>query len=151
LAKTENRKAYNTLKDWNGQKYTGMSIGGKHSWNYTNGLWNEMKTAPDEWKFDYSSLKSRIHQAPPGTGAPDKTAFNWYIIATQEAIKLDENTYSTMMKGLKFKLGHRRHNWKGWSYTLKHESYEDKIIKILQNAIKQLKAKKKERELFHYF
>ncbi|HUX98962.1 MAG TPA: hypothetical protein VMV49_05375 [Candidatus Deferrimicrobium sp.] len=151
MAKTENRKSYNTLKEWDGQKYTGMSIGGKHSWNYTNGIWNETKTAPDDWKFEFSSLKSRTHQAPPGTGALNKTEYHWYITADQKVVKLDENTYSTVMKGLKIKVGHKRPNWKGWSYNLKHESYEDKIIQILQNAIDQLKAKKKERELIQYF
>lgn len=151
MAKSEKREHYNTLKDHNGQKYTGMSVGGKHSWNYNNGTWDETKITPDKWKFEFNCLKSRMHQAPPGTGALNKTEYHWYIIADQKVVKMDENYYNTVMKGSKFKIGYKRPNWKVWSYKYKHESYEDKIIKILQDIIEKLRAKKKERELMNYF
>ncbi len=145
----EKRKMYNELKEYNGQKYTGMQVGGMHSWTYNNGVWNETKIAPDQWKFEFSCLKNRMHQAPFGTGALDKTEFHWYILADQRVVKLDENSYSTVMKGAKFKIGHKCPNWKNWSY--KQTAYEDKIIQILEDVIAKLKARKKERDLLNYF
>ena len=151
MAKSEKRKNYDALKEYNGQKYTGMSVGGTHSWNYNNGTWNETKVTPNKWKFEFMCNKTRNHQAPKGTGALDKTEFHWYILADQKVIKLNENTYSTQMNGSKFKIGYKRPTWKAWDYGYKHELYEDKIIEILQDIIDKLKAKKKERELFNYF
>ncbi len=151
MAKCEKREFYNQLKDYNGQKYSGMSVGGKHSWIYTDGIWNEIKISPEIWKFEFISLKNRRHQAPPGTGALNRTEYHWYILADQKVVKLDENKYNTKMKGLKFKIGHKRPNWRMWSYNYKHESYEDKIIQILENVIEQLKTKKKEREILTFF
>ena len=151
MAKSEKRKYYNALKEYNGKKYTGMSVGGKHSWNYNKGTWNETKVAPEKWEFEFTSLKSRTHQAPPGTGALKNTGYHWYIIADQKVVKINENEYRTVMKGSKFKIGHKRPNWRTWSYHYKHESQEDKIIKILQDMIEKLKIKKKERELTNYF
>jgi hypothetical protein len=147
----DKRKRYNAIKEYNGKKYTGMSVGGKHSWNYDNGIWKEIKVTPDQWKFTFASLKSRTHQAPVGTGALTGTEFHWYIIADQKVVKLNENDYETKMKGFKVKIGHKRPNWNQWSYKYKHESYEDKIIQILEDAIERLKKKKKEKELFNYF
>ena len=151
MTESEKRKSYNELKDYGGKKYTGMAIGGKHSWKYDDGIWNEIKVTPDKWKFEFSCAKNRMHQAPAGTGALDKTEFHWYIIADQKVVKKDANTYDTQMKGSKFKIGHKRPNWKNWSYKYKHESYEDKIIAILEDVIKKLKSRKKERELLNYF
>ncbi len=148
----DKRKFFNELKDHEGQKYTGMKVGGKHSWNYNDGVWNELKISPDQWKFQFSSIKTRTHQAPPGTGALTGTEYHWYIIADQKVVKLDENSYDTVMKGSKFKIGHKRPNWNQWSYKQKDQlSYEDHIILILEDLLERLKAKKKERELFNYF
>ena len=150
-ANNEKREFYNELKDFEGQKYTGMQVGGSHSWHYDKGIWNETKVTPDKWKFEFTSLKNRMHQAPPSTGALDKTEFHWYIIADQKVIKKDENSYNTIMKGAKFKIGHKRPNWTNWSYQYHHESYEDRIIRILEDCIAQLKAKKREKDLENYF
>jgi hypothetical protein len=153
MAKTNNEKReyYNEVKDFNGQKYTGMQVGGSHSWRYDKGIWKETKITPDKWKFEFDCLKSRMHQAPSETGALDKTEYHWYIIADQKVVKMDENTYNTIMKGAKFKIGHKRPNWNNWNYQYHHESYEDKIIKILEEVIAQLKAKKRGKELTSYF
>ncbi|MFX0135137.1 MAG: hypothetical protein ACFFDN_15955 [Candidatus Hodarchaeota archaeon] len=151
MSKNENRKYYNSIKEFNGQKYSGMTVGGKHSWNYNKGIWNETKIMPNKWKFDFTCNKYRNHQAPPGTGAPNKTEFHWYIIADQKVVKIDENTYQTVMEGLKYKVAHKRPNFKYWSYVYRHQSYEDKIIEILEETLKKLKAKKKKAELMNFF
>ena len=144
----EKRKSYDELKEFNGQKYTGMKIGGKHSWNYDKGIWNEVKVTPDRWNFKFRSAKIRTHQAPIGTGAFVNTEYHWYIIADQRVIKLDENSYDTIMEGAKFKIGHKRPTWKQWSY--KQASYEDRVIQILEKILGKLKAKKRSRELISF-
>ncbi len=150
MAKSEKRAYYNAFKEHNGQKYTGMSIGGNHRWKYDNGVWGETKVTPDKWKFQFTCQKNRMHEAPRGTGALKGTEFHWYIIADQKVVKLDENTYKTLMIGSKFKIGHKRPNWNVWNYNYRHESYEDKIIKILEETIKLLRAKKREMELTNF-
>lgn len=147
----EKRKHYNSLKDFEGKKYTGMRVGGSHSWNYDNGIWNETKLSPDEWKFQFNCIKGRSHEAPPGTGALKDTKYHWYIIADQKVVKLDENRYDTKMVGSKFKIGHQMPNWNKWSYNYKSISYEDLIIEILENIIKKLRAKQKKRQITNYF
>ena len=35
--------SYNKYKDFGGQKYTGMKVGGSHKWYYDKGEWKEKK------------------------------------------------------------------------------------------------------------
>ncbi|MHA1267816.1 MAG: hypothetical protein ACTSRS_21470 [Candidatus Helarchaeota archaeon] len=144
------RKSYNSIKSFNGIKYTGMRIGSSHRWIYNNGTWNEIKIKPDEWQFEFNSIKSRTHLAPPHSGAFINSQYHWLILAQQKVIKLDDNSYNTFMYGSKFKLGHKLPNWKKWDYEYKNLHYIDKIINILQNFIDRLKALKKENELLNY-
>ncbi|NVM18825.1 MAG: hypothetical protein HWN80_14005 [Candidatus Lokiarchaeota archaeon] len=133
-------KYYDKLKDYNGQIYTGMKIGGMHKWHYTNGEWFETKVAPDQWTFNFQSTKTRFQSAPINSGAQLKTKYHWYLIADQIASKLDANSYITNMKGIKFKIGHKRPNWKTFSYNYpEQESYKERIIKILEKTLKNLK------------
>ncbi|MFX1374732.1 MAG: hypothetical protein ACFFA0_02865 [Promethearchaeota archaeon] len=118
-----------------------MKVGGSHSWNYNNGKWFETKKAPDKWTFSFDSLKTRIIPAPRNTGATRKTQFHWYIIADQIATKVDQNSYTTSMKGVKFKIGHKRPEWRTFSYNYPNQiTYKERIIKILEEVIKKLKA-----------
>ena len=66
-----------------------------------------MKVAPHRWEFTYAVPKRRVGRAPPGSGVPAGTEFHGYILARQNARKLDENVYSTAMTGLKFKIAHK--------------------------------------------
>jgi hypothetical protein len=133
-------KYYDKLKEFNGKIYTGMRIGGSHKWHYNNGEWHETKIAPDQWSFNFHSIKTRFHSAPINTGAQLKTKYHWYIIADQIVSKLDSNSYITDMKGLKFKLGHKRPNWKTFSYNYpEQESYKERIIRILEKTLENLK------------
>ncbi|UCE13670.1 MAG: hypothetical protein JSV04_00510, partial [Candidatus Heimdallarchaeota archaeon] len=77
MIKDGKRKEYNALKEYNGQNYTGMKVGGSHNWNYRNGNWKETKVSPYKWKFEFLCKKYRIHQAPIGTGAINNTKYHW--------------------------------------------------------------------------
>lgn len=74
---------YNAIKNFNGQIYSGMAIGGSHTWNYQPGIWKETKREPDLWEIDYKTNKVRNHKAPAGSGAPVGTEYHWYIVAHQ--------------------------------------------------------------------
>ena len=135
---------YDNFKTHENKIYTGMRVGGSHDWNYTNGKWYETKEAPDRWSFAFDSIKTRINPAPTNSGASIKTKFHWYIIADQIATKLDANSYMTSMKGVKFKVGRKRPYWRAFSYKYPNQiGYKERIINILEDAIRRLKAEKR--------
>ena len=74
---------YNALKSFKGQVYSGMSIGGFHTWNYDQGVWKETKEEPDLWKINFETTKRRARNAPKGSGAPVGTEYRWLIVAHQ--------------------------------------------------------------------
>lgn len=74
---------YNALKSFNGQVYSGMAVGGSHTWNYDQGVWKETKTEPDLWKVDFETTKRRAKNAPEGSGAAVGTEYHWLIVAHQ--------------------------------------------------------------------
>ena len=135
-----NRNKYNDLKTYKNKFYTGMKIGDSHDWRYNNGVWLETKKAPDRWTFSFNSVKSRTHTAPINSGANINTKYHWYIIADQIATKLDSNSYMTSMKGVKFKIGHKRPHWKTFSYNYpEQQSYKEKVIDLLEHILTKLK------------
>ena len=77
---------YNDLKKFNGQLYSGMAIGGSHTWNYDPGTWKETKEEPDLWRIDYQTNKRRARNAPRGSGAPVGTEYHWLIVGHQVRI-----------------------------------------------------------------
>jgi hypothetical protein len=76
-------RRYNDLKVYNGQHYSGMAIGGSHTWNYDPGVWKETKEEPDLWRIDYHTNKRRARNAPKGSGAPVGTEYHWLIVGHQ--------------------------------------------------------------------
>lgn len=131
---------YDAVKDFNGKKYTGMRIGGKHKWHYDDGIWEETKLTPDKWELHFTSLKKRWFDAPENSGAGIGSGFHWYIIADQKAIKIDENTYKTDLMGVKYKIGHKKPNWRNWSYKYPSQmSYKEQVIRILEEILENLK------------
>jgi hypothetical protein len=131
-------KTYNEFKVFEGKKYTGMRVGGRHKWYYEKGEWNEKKVTPDRWEFSYAVPKRRAGHAPPGSGVPVGTEYHWYILAHQNVRKLDENTYSTAMTGLKYKLAHKRAGRDAWSASERAQRHH--LVKILQEMIDDLSA-----------
>ncbi|MFL5456176.1 MAG: hypothetical protein ACJ78X_07225, partial [Myxococcales bacterium] len=109
------KKSYDAFKEHEGKRYTGMQIGRGHKWNYDAGQWIEKKVTPDKWEFQYSVVKRRKGRAPEGSGAPVGTAYDWYILARQVVTKLDANSYTTEMAGMKYKVAHKRAEKTSWS------------------------------------
>jgi len=130
-------KGYNKYKEFEGRKYTGMRVGGTHQWYYDRGEWKEKKIAPDKWEFTYATNKRRAWNAPEGSGVPVGTEYHWYILAHQNVRKLDANSYTTSMTGLKYKLAHKHIGREKWSST--DNAQRRRLIQILQELIDQLK------------
>ena len=129
--------AYNEYKQFEGRKYTGMRVGGIHRWYYDRGEWKEKKVSPDKWEFNYATNKRRAWNAPEGSGVTVGTEYHWYILAHQIVRKLDANSYTTSMTGLKYKLAHKRVGVNRWSST--ENAQKEKLIKILEEYVAQLK------------
>jgi hypothetical protein len=128
---------YNEYKDFEGKKYTGMRVGGTHQWYYDKGEWKEKKITPDKWEFTYATNKRRAWRAPEGSGVPVGTEYHWYLLADQNVRKLDANSYTTSMEGLKYKLAHKRAEIGKWSST--DNAQKERLIQIFEELIDQLK------------
>ncbi len=51
------------------------------------------------------------------------------------------------MKGQKFKVAHKRPNWRMWNYEYSNLLYEDIIIDILEETLQKLKQRKRIRSM----
>ena len=142
--KTDIAATYNSLKEFEGRKYTGMKIGRAHKWNYDPGVWREKKVTPDLWQIDYAVTKRRAGRAPEGSGVPVGNEYHWYIVADQNVKKLNANDYSTAMAGLKFKIAHKRADTEKWSAT--PSTQRKRLIKFLQEVIDSLENEAAEEE-----
>ena len=129
--------AYEEYKEFNGIKYTGMRVGGSHKWYYEKGIWSEKKIAPDKWELTYSVNKKRAWDAPEGSGVPVGTEYHWYILAHQNARKLDANNYATSMTGIKYKLAHKRADRLNWNTS--ENQQRKQLVQILEELIIQVK------------
>ncbi|WAO95591.1 Hypothetical protein NCS54_01322300 [Fusarium falciforme] len=130
---------YNALKSFNGQVYSGMAVGGSHTWNYDQGVWHEVKEEPDMWKIDYKTNKRRAKTAPKGSGAPLGTEYHWLIVAHQYVKKIDANTYETNLTGSKYKLAHKAAASKSWSInTVKGQ--REREIELLEDAKRRVQG-----------
>ena len=131
--------SYDDMKSHDGKSYSGMKVGGRHSWVYPDGRWEETKTAPDRWEFTFNSIKNRANAAPVGSGVGPGSEYHWYILASQKVKKVDANAYETFMHGLKFKVGHKRPYWRSFSYEYPEQiSERHRIMQILSDALLQM-------------
>ena len=134
------RMAFDDLKEFHGQTYTGMPVGGQHTWHYTDAKWRETKTTPDEWDFTFESVKRRERRAPLGSGVPPGTQYHWYLLAHQKVRKIDEDSYTTFMSGMKYKVAHKRPHWRWWSCDYpEQESERERVIAILERTLARLR------------
>lgn len=132
---------FDDLKEHEGRTYTGMMVGGRHSWLYTDAVWRERKVGPDEWDFTFLSTKRRERESPDGSGAPTGTEYHWYLLAHQFVRKIDKDSYATFMSGVKHKVAHRRPHWNRWSSEYPDRpSDEDRIREILEVALAALRG-----------
>ncbi len=141
--------AYDDLKAFEGETYTGMAVGGRHVWHYTDALWREEKVAPDRWDFTLTSTKRRDTPAPPGSGAPPLTEYHWYLLAHQWVRKIDADSYHTFMSGVKHKLAHKRPHWRQWSdaYPGNASSRQD-VLEILERSANRIRHGEEPRTLW---
>ena len=130
---------YDQFKEHEGKRYTGMRVGRGHKWQYDAGQWIEKKVTPDKWEFQYSVVKRRKGRAPEGSGAPLGTAYRWYILADQIVTKLDANSYTTEMAGLKYKLAHKRADKTTWSAS--DRAQKKRLIQILREVIAEIEQR----------
>lgn len=130
--------SYDELKEFQGKKYTGMKVGRRHRWRYEAGDWTEKKVTPDRWEFQYSVVKRRAGRAPEGSGAPVGTAYRWYILASQVVTKIDANSYTTEMIGVKHKLAHKRADKQTWSAS--DAAQRRNLVKVLEEMIADLES-----------
>ena len=138
-------KTYNAFKVFEGKKYTGMKVGGRHKWYYEKGEWNEKKVAPDRWELSYAVPKRRAGHAPAGSGVPVGTEYHWYILAHQNVRKIDENTYTTALTGLKYKLAHKRAGSETWSAS--ENAQRRHLVTILHEMIGDLSMRRRRSNL----
>src|SRR3989454_1377666 len=132
--------AYDDLKEFEGETYTGVAVGGERTWLYPNGLWKETKVAPDRWDFTFNAIKERERSAPPGSGVPVGTQYHWYILADQRVRKIDADSYTTFMSGVKYKIAHKRPHWRKWSSEYPEQPSEtEKVIDILEGTLAGLR------------
>lgn len=134
--KKEVARTYNEFKEFEGKKYTGMKIGRSHKWYYDKGEWKERKITPDKWEVNYAVTKRRAGKAPEGSGVPVGTEYHWYILAHQNVRKLDANSYTTSLSGLKYKLAHKRADKDKWSAADKGQ--KKRLIRLFKEMIKNL-------------
>jgi hypothetical protein len=127
---------YDAFKEFGGKRYTGMKVGRGHKWRYEPGEWTEKKVTPDKWEFRYAVGKRRAGRAPEGSGAPVGTSHHWYILADQVVTKLDANSYSTDMTGVKFKVAHKRADKDAWSAS--ERARRKRVVAILKQMIAEL-------------
>ncbi len=130
-------ESYNRVKEFNGQRYTGMAVGRTHHWHYDQGDWKEKKVAPDAWQVTYSTTKRRVGHAPEGSGAPVGTGYHWFILAHQFVEKQNANDYTTQLVGMKLKLAHKRADKDHWSSS--GAAQRRQLIAALEELIGTLK------------
>jgi hypothetical protein len=134
--KSDIAASYNQFKEFEGRQYTGMKIGRSHHWIYDSGEWKETKINPDLWEISYAVTKRRKGKAPEGSGVPVGTAYHWYILAHQMVEKLDANSYTTSLTGLKYKLAHKRADKDKWSAL--PATQRKHLVKFLKELITHL-------------
>ena len=130
------RSSYDRFKTFEGKRYTGMAVGRSHHWQYDPGDWTEKKVTPDRWTIHFAVKKHRKGRAPEGSGAPVGTSHHWYILADQVVTKLDANTYSTELKGVKYMLAYKRAGKDAWSSS--ERAQRRRLVKILRELIDEL-------------
>ncbi|KAF3390350.1 hypothetical protein F1880_009384 [Penicillium rolfsii] len=130
---------YNALKTHKGQLYSGIAVGGSHTWIYDPGTWKETKEEPDLWQIDYQTNKRRARNAPNGSGAPVGTEYHWLIVGHQHVRKIDANTYETHLTGAKYKLAHRSATTRSW-FIPTVRGQREREIELLEDAQRRVQG-----------
>lgn len=133
--------SYDDAKEHDGRVYSGMPVGASHDWDYPNGRWRERKVAPDEWEVRFTATKRRRTAAPVGSGAAPGTRYHWLVLGHQRVRKVDQDSYETLLEGVKWKIGHKRPHWRKWSSEYPNQSpARARTIAVLEEALARLRA-----------
>lgn len=136
---------YDDIKVHEGKVYSGMAVGTGHLWDYLNAVWEEQKVRADEWRLKFTATKQRHVEAPERSGVPVGSMYHWYICADQVVKKISANEYTTEMTGAKWKIGHKRPYWHGFSYTYPEQlSYRQRVIEVLRETLQRLEMQELE-------
>ena len=128
--------SYEVIKNYQGKQYVGMQIGRSHKWYYDKGEWKDKKITPDLWEIRYAVTKRRAGKAPKGSVAPIGTGYHWYIMAHQEVLKLNEDDYTTVLSGLKYKIAHKRAAKGSWSASVAKQ--RKTLISFIKSVMAEL-------------
>lgn len=109
--------AFDDTKQYGAEKYTGMSVGSGHHWEYTKCDVKEMKVTPSEWQFTMESIKRRIGgwkdgrywKATPNrqitsNEAPIGAHYRWMFLGVQDVVKIEADAYHTIFQPTKLKI-----------------------------------------------
>lgn len=132
------------IQNHQGHKYTGSPVGYKHHWEYTNPDVIETKERPDQWRFQMRSIKRKVIPTRNMGSIEPGTKYHWMFIGEQTVEKIDENTYTTDLTANKYKLGHKRPYWKGFSYNYpEQKSLNQMKIQYLKEELDKIKEEGK--------
>lgn len=84
-------------------------------------------------EIEYQVTKRRAGKAPAGSGVPTRTEYHWYILGHQHVKKLDANSYSTTLTGLKYKLAPKRFDKEKWNIS--DAAQRKRLVKLLKEII----------------
>lgn len=108
---------FNDTKRYGAEKYTGMTVGDGHHWEYTNCEVKENKITPSEWDFELTSIKrrkggwkeGRYWTAKPNRQITDREAplgakYRWLHFGIQDVEKIEADAYTMVFKTTKLKM-----------------------------------------------
>lgn len=135
-------RRYGEAKEFKGQAYHGMKVGGVHHWTYPDGQWTERKVQPDRWDVTYTSLKRRNKKAPRDSGAEVGSGYHWFITAHQWVEKLDANTYATHLEGSKYLVAFKKPDWPVWNTQFRNAKRHarERTLAALRDAIRRIES-----------
>ena len=68
------------------------------------------------------------------------TQYHWYILAHQRVRKIDADSYTTLMSGVKYKIAHKRPHWRKWSSEYPDQPAEtERLINVLEETLARLR------------
>jgi len=89
---------YDDLKEFDGETYAGMEVGGRHTWRYTDAVWRERKVSPDAWEFVLTSTKRRDRPAPEVSGVPLDTLLKDSRLSDRDVDELGDQIKGAVWK-----------------------------------------------------
>eukprot|EP01064_Diplonema_japonicum_P011684 TRINITY_DN1911_c1_g1_i1.p1 TRINITY_DN1911_c1_g1~~TRINITY_DN1911_c1_g1_i1.p1 ORF type:complete len:316 (+),score=44.03 TRINITY_DN1911_c1_g1_i1:100-1047(+) len=87
-----------------GLQRSGVPVGFKHKWNYSDSSWGSTTTTGVIWEEEKLEDRWKICVTFPEFAEPGGCPRSWVVVAEQRAEKLNKNQYLTNMKGTQYPL-----------------------------------------------